>query len=118
MESFGVPRKLVSLTRTSMLNSKATVMIGGRMSRIFKVPTGVRQGDVLSALLFNIALHKLMQNLDVNENIIYMPTQVHAYADDIHLVARSMATHVKVIQNLERLGCQIELNINKENEKL
>ena len=38
-----------------MVNSGAKVMTGGRMSGIFKIASGVKQGDALSALLFNLA---------------------------------------------------------------
>ena len=45
-------------------------------------------GGGLSALPFNLALHKVMQNLYTNGNICFRLTQDHAYADDIDLVAR------------------------------
>ena len=61
-KSGSIPKKLVNLTKIVMLhnieNSEATVTIWERMNRIFKLASGVRQGDAMSALLFNIAVYK------------------------------------------------------------
>ena len=58
IETFGITRKLVNLTKF-LKNSEATIMIGRSMRRIFKSTSYVRQRDALSALLFNLALHKV-----------------------------------------------------------
>jgi hypothetical protein len=63
LEGFGVPQKLIRLIGLTMKESLARAFIGGKTSRPFEVTTGVWQGDSLSAVLFNLALHVAMRKL-------------------------------------------------------
>ena len=40
--------------------------MGGTPSYSFETTSGLRQGDSLSALLFNVTLEKIVQNITVN----------------------------------------------------
>ena len=70
----------------------------------FQVPSGVHQGDPLSATLFNIFMNGLVENLkllniglNINGKIIYLLL----YADDIILLARSEAKLQSLLLALE-----------------
>jgi hypothetical protein len=54
--SYRIPKKLVRLVELTMKDSDAKITIG--VSKSFNVLQGVSQGDGLSAVLFNLALHK------------------------------------------------------------
>ena len=56
MAHFGIPDKLIRLTKATMENSTYRVKIGTIMTDGFKVGTGLKQGDGLAPNLFNIAL--------------------------------------------------------------
>ena len=58
MYEFGIPYKLVRLTRTTLTETEYVVKIQGKFSRIFSVQKGFKQGDSLSTMLFNIFLEK------------------------------------------------------------
>ena len=58
-EGFGVPRKLHKI---STLNIDDWC----QESRIFKISSGVTEGDALLALLFDLALHKVTQDTDTD----------------------------------------------------
>ena len=47
----------------TMENNKAKVIIDGNVGKDFDVKQGVRQGDGLSAVLFNLALDKVIKEL-------------------------------------------------------
>jgi hypothetical protein len=49
---------------------KAKVIVDGKISTHFDISIGVRQGDGLSATLFNLALHKALKNLEQSNTIL------------------------------------------------
>jgi hypothetical protein len=87
---FKIPQKLIRLVEVTLKDSRAKVFIASRTSRNFEITSGVRQGDSLSAVLFNLALYEAMKELHLRGTIIYKTKQTCAYADDIALVARNM----------------------------
>lgn len=66
----GVPNKLVKLIAMTLKNATAKVKIGRSMSDPFNIVSRVRQGDVLSTTLFNIALHEAVKDTIKTESII------------------------------------------------
>ena len=63
MQECGVPEKLIRMTRICLNDAKAAVMINGELTAEFEVKTGLRQGDLLSPTLFNIALEKAIRTV-------------------------------------------------------
>ncbi|KAL4104892.1 hypothetical protein QTP88_020168 [Uroleucon formosanum] len=63
MEEFGFPDKLINLSKLAMEGMKYQVKVDNFMSEAFSVETGLKQGDALSPLLFNIALEKAIRVL-------------------------------------------------------
>jgi hypothetical protein len=53
---FGIPEKLIRLTKATMENSTYHVEIGTIMTDGFKVGTGLKQEEGLAPKLFNITL--------------------------------------------------------------
>jgi hypothetical protein len=53
---FGIPNKLIRLSKATMENSTYHVKIGTIMTDSFKVGTGLKQGDGLAPSIFNTAL--------------------------------------------------------------
>ena len=55
---------------------------------------GLRQGDSLACLLFNLALEKVVRKAGIQTSgtIFYKCVQLLAYADDIDIIARSQTT--------------------------
>lgn len=64
MHRFDLPTKLIKLTKMIMKNTKASINIGGKTGDTFKLTEGVKQGDSLSAVMFNIALHLVIASID------------------------------------------------------
>lgn len=72
----------------TLANVKSQVRIRGQLSDPFETMDGLRQGDPLATLLFNIALEKAIRSCDVDTNntIYRKSSQLLGYADDIDLV--------------------------------
>jgi hypothetical protein len=58
MGSYGICKKLVRLVEITMKDCDAKITIGGNVSKSLNVLQEVRQGNGLSAVLFNLALDK------------------------------------------------------------
>jgi hypothetical protein len=65
MAHFGIPNKLIRLTKATMEDSTYHVKIGTIMTVGFRVGTGLKQGDGLTPNLFNIALGYVIRQLSV-----------------------------------------------------
>jgi len=117
IESFGIPKKLVRLVNMAMENNKAKVIIDGNVGKDFDVKQGVRQGDGLSAVLFNLALDKVIKELKLKGNILYKSKQACVYADDIALIARNVASLQEMLVTIKEIGMKYGLNINEAKTK-
>jgi sorting nexin-29 len=72
-----------------MKDMKCQIRIQGALSEEpLNISNGIRQGDALVCLLFNIALEKVIRdaNINIRGNIFYRSVQIHAYADDIDII--------------------------------
>ena len=53
---FGIPMKLVRLTKMCLNETYNTVRVGENLSNMFPIMNGLKKGDVLTPFLFNFAL--------------------------------------------------------------
>ena len=58
LQEFKIPKKLISLTEKTLKTVKCRIKIGNDLSEPLMMDKGLKQGDGLSCLLFNIALEK------------------------------------------------------------
>lgn len=72
-----------------MRDIKTTVVIQNTKTDNFEINSDVRQGDALSALLFNLILHAVISKINVDGNLITENKEVSAYADDIVIMGRN-----------------------------
>jgi endonuclease/exonuclease/phosphatase family metal-dependent hydrolase len=120
MEELGIPQKLIRLVKCTMTNLVSVVKIEKDKSRPFAVNNGLRQGDSLACLLFNIALEKVIREAEVEtRNTIFVhSTQILAFADDIDLVSRSLPNLKENFIKLEKAAENMGLKINESKTKL
>ena len=60
------------------------------LSNSFRIGNGLRQGDSLACILFNIVLEKIIREANINQrgNIFYTSVQILGYADNIDIISR------------------------------
>lgn len=63
LTAFGIPDEFVNTIKALYSDAHTIVMINGIASKPFKVIRGVRQGDPLSCLLFDLAIEPLAESL-------------------------------------------------------
>jgi sorting nexin-29 len=112
MEDLGIPQKLIKITKITMKNSEKQIRIQSSLSEPLKVNNGLRQGDPLACLLFDIALEKAVReaNIQITGHIFHKSAQILACADDVDIVAR---TEAALIEALEKSAKKMGLKINQ-----
>lgn len=90
MLEFGLPLKLIRLTRMTLEGACCKVKIQNDKSMDFQCNKGLRQGDGLSCLLFNIALEKVIRDAEIQRDhtIFTKSVQLLGYDDDIDIIGR------------------------------
>ncbi|KAF0755744.1 ribosome biogenesis protein TSR3 isoform X1 [Aphis craccivora] len=85
LKEFNILRKLINLIKATIGNSEIKIKIANSASKSFKVTSGLRQGDALSPILFNIVLEKVVRDKNILEGITLELSKIGllAYADDI-----------------------------------
>ena len=93
LEHYGILDKNINLVRYMYEDSKCCVRMVQEHTDCFSIEVEVRQGDVLSPLLFNLVLDFILRNLDHTDGGITCKGMKKLkdldYADDICLLAES-----------------------------
>jgi sorting nexin-29 len=91
---FGVPTKLVRLIKMCLIETYNKDRVGKLLSDKFPLQNGLKQGDALSPLLFNFALHCAIRKVqDIQVGLELNGThQLLVYADDVNLLGDSTDT--------------------------
>jgi hypothetical protein len=74
----------------ALQNMEGSVKIENLTSKPFSISSGVRQGDPLSATIFNLTLDSAIKKLNLRGDISLKLKQIVAYADDVALLAKSL----------------------------
>jgi len=108
---------LVQLIKITLQNMEASVKIEHLTSKPFSISSGVRQGDPLSATIFNLTLNSLIKKLNLRGDISLKLKQIGAYADDVALLARSLKVLKEIFRKLQNEATLVGLNINEDKTK-
>lgn len=87
-EHYNIPPKLIRVIKNLYSKCPTKVKSPAQDSKWFEVNRGVRQGDVLSPLLFVIFMDKCMREIGVGE----LGEETMVYADDVAVVTDNLAS--------------------------
>jgi hypothetical protein len=111
LREFGIPGKLIGLIKMCIEDSRGIVISDGLRSEPFEITTGLRQGDALSPLLFNLALEKCIREATGGERD---GATILGYADDIDLLSEDSEKVRSTFRGLKSAAGKIGLQINQE----
>jgi sorting nexin-29 len=100
-----------------MAGSKATVRVDNQYTSTFSITSGVRQGDALSAILFDLVLEAVLQKKNITGHIGTRSTQIFAYADNVAIMSRNKNALKDTPVNIESEARQRGLLINENKTK-
>jgi len=64
----GIPMKLIKLIKISLNETYSRVWVGKHVSDMFPIRSGLKQGDALSPLLYNLAFEYAIRRVQVNQD--------------------------------------------------
>ncbi|XP_063406305.1 uncharacterized protein LOC134690258 [Mytilus trossulus] len=116
----GVSTKFLYALKAIYSNVECSVRLNGNMTEWFNVNTGLKQGFVLSTVMFNIFINDLIDDiklLDIGINIDGEKLSILLYADDIVLLAENAEDLQKILDVLN-VWCNhnsLKVNLRKSN---
>ena len=120
--SYGFPIKLINILRNMYEDNQCSVRHGGQQSEWFQVKSGVRQGCVISPLLFLLVVDWVMkQTIDrprgINWNA-FTHLEDEDFADDIALVSHSQKDIQEKTSRMEEAALSVGLKISETKSKI
>jgi len=122
LKKFEFPECFINTIKHLYDNAVTTVMINGELSETFQILRGVRQGDALSCLLFDIAIEPLAESIRKSQEIkgIKIPgknayLKIKLFADDT-TVFLSENDSMTALQSILAKWCRVagaKFNIEK-----
>jgi sorting nexin-29 len=99
--------------------STAKVKVQNEIPESLHIRNGLRQGDALACILFNIALEKIKRDANINQrrNVFYKSVQILAYANDIDIISSTPKSLQEATIALVRAARRTELEINQAKTK-
>ena len=122
MELDGVPTKLIAMIKAYYRSTTARVLVHNNLSQSFDIRSGVRQGCVLSPILFNYVIDWILDKaLHEEDGVELAPGRWLTdldYADDIALLASSFDGLQSVVSRLNEIAMSVGMSINSGKTKL
>jgi len=78
------------LLKMTLEDFQGKVVIEDNMTGCFNANVGLRRGDVLSVILFNLLLDHVIKKLDIRGNISTAMVQINTYAKDVVVISRNV----------------------------
>eukprot|EP00033_Pygsuia_biforma_P000669 GCRY01000787.1.p1 GENE.GCRY01000787.1~~GCRY01000787.1.p1 ORF type:complete len:657 (-),score=74.41 GCRY01000787.1:34-2004(-) len=121
LEKMGVDGKCGRLIRKSYEKVESAVMTESGLSRWFEVELGVRQGDVLSPVLFLVFMEELIERMRVKCVGVKVDAKVLGmlcFADDIVLMAECKEDLEEQLRVLQKWSDEWRMDVNEEKTKV
>lgn len=130
LKEFGIDKKTISIIQATLTNTTSKVKFMGEVSDPFEIRSGVRQGDGLSPLLFNIVLEKVIKTWEKDTRGIQigkkkehvMNIKCLAFADDLAILTNTRQEAKEALERLheiaEKTGLQISYAKTQYMERL
>jgi len=109
--------KLVRLIKMCVTETYNRVQVGKNLPDMFPMRNGLKQGDPLKPLLFNLALEYAIRRVQENQDGLKLngAHQLLVYADDVNILGGSVHT---VKENAGALaGASKEIGLEKNADK-
>ena len=122
LRHYGIPNKIINMLKVQYQGFTCQVLHGGTMTEPIEVKTGVRQGCLLSPLLFLVVLDWVSKNAYEGKRLglqwtLNQRLEDLDYADDLCLLTHRL-TDMKVKgERLQETGGQVGLKINIQKTK-
>ena len=123
LNSFNFGKSFISWVSVLYWNISSCILNNGVSTQMFDICRGVRQGDLLSAYLFIIALELFLINIRHDKNIKGIMVEnreikLTAFADDLTTFLQGIQSFERLSITLDRFGICSGLKLNTEKTEL
>ena len=123
LREYGVPEKIVVMIKVMYEGFECAVLHEGKLSEYFEVGTGVKQGCLLSGLLFLLAIDWLMKKVteERETGIEWVEGAVLEdldYADDLGLVSQNFEDTQEKMTRLSRKAKVLGLKVSQKKTEI
>ena len=123
MKSYGIPSKIIDIIRSFYDCSRCAVRYGGEVGEWFQIVTGVRQGCVLSPLIFALVVDWVMARVakDADTGLRWVNgdrLRDLDFADDIALLDNTWRGMKDITSKTQAEAAKVGLAINPEKTKI
>ena len=89
---FGIPKKMIRLIKMYLTETYCRVRVGEHLSDMFLIRTGLKQGDALTPLLFNVDLEYTIRRVRLNQDGLKLngTHQLLVHSDAVNILGRSV----------------------------
>ncbi|XP_059139501.1 uncharacterized protein LOC131927735 [Physella acuta] len=117
MSHYGIPKKFISITQKLFEDTTSRVIHKGKLTKPFTVTTGVRQGCMLSPMIFLMVIDWIMLKTTKNDTGIQWSFTKRLedldFADDICLLSHKHQHTQAKLNWLSEEASRVGLKINK-----
>ena len=114
-----IPNNLINLIHDMYTNNCARIKVEGKLTKTVPVKKGIRQGDSLSSLLFNIIINEIMEEIKTlkgysigDENISCL-----CYVDDAARIAEDENSLQRLLYHFSRSAQRFGLTLSTKKTK-
>ena len=123
LEAYGFPQKVINILRDMYANNQCCVRHEGQQSEWFQVKTGVRQGCVISPVLFLVVIDWVMRKAtkDQPRGLVWGLTKKMEdcdFADDIALLAHTQRDIQDKTDKVDKTARSVGLKIHPNKTKI
>ena len=122
LRHYGIPEKFIAFTQQSYYNSQIRVIQTRELTPPFSLKTGVRQGCILSPMLFLLVIDWTMTTTTEGSRTgiqWFLLSQLHDldFADDIALLSRNHKHAQDKVESLATTAGTTSLTIKKKHDQ-
>jgi len=119
LTEFGIRMKLVRLIKMCLTETYNRVRVGKNLSHMFSIRKGLKQGDALSPLFFNLALDYAIRRVQVNQDGLQLngKHQLLVYVDDVNMLGGNVNIVKVKAEALFVARKEIGLEVNSDKTK-
>ena len=123
LESYGFPQKVINILKDMYADNQCSVKHNGQLSDWFRVKSGVRQGCVISPMLFLVVIDWIMKTAtsDKPRGIVWNAfdnLEDEDFADDIALVSHTHKSMQEKTNRVEEMAKLVGLKVNHAKTKI